>query len=83
LVPEQYGFRKGVSTEDASLKLTESVLKYVNKKMHVDGIFSVLAKAFDCVNYEILETKLHFHRIRGKVAKWFRSYLTDRKKWSK
>jgi hypothetical protein len=32
LVPEHFGFRKGVSAEDAVLKLTDSVLKSVNKK---------------------------------------------------
>jgi hypothetical protein len=46
LVPEQYGFRKGILTENAAIKLTDSVLKSINKKMHVIGIFCDLAKAF-------------------------------------
>jgi hypothetical protein len=49
LVPEQFGFRKGISTENAAFKLTDNVLKSVNKKkMHVDGIFCDLVKAFEC-----------------------------------
>jgi hypothetical protein len=32
LVPEQFGFRKGMSTESAAIKLTDSVLKSINKK---------------------------------------------------
>jgi hypothetical protein len=55
------------------------VLKSVNQKMHVGGIFCDLAKAFDCVNHEIFLTKLHFYGIQGTVAEWFRSYVTDRR----
>jgi hypothetical protein len=32
LVSEEFGFRKGISTENAIFKLTESVLKSLNKK---------------------------------------------------
>ena len=51
LVKEHYGFRKGISTEDATLRLTDSVFKSINKKMHFGGIFYDLAKAFDCLNH--------------------------------
>jgi hypothetical protein len=44
LFPEQSGFREGSLTENAAFKLTESVLKYINQKMHVGGIFCDLAK---------------------------------------
>jgi hypothetical protein len=39
LVPEQFGFRKGLSTEYAAFKLTDNKLKDINKKLHVAGIF--------------------------------------------
>jgi hypothetical protein len=39
LVPEQFDFRKGISTEDATYKLTDNRLKSINQKMHVGGIF--------------------------------------------
>jgi hypothetical protein len=44
LVPEQFGFRKGVSTEDAALKLTDSVLKSVNKKCMLEEFSVILQK---------------------------------------
>jgi hypothetical protein len=43
LVSEQYGFRKGISIENAAFKLTDSAFQYINKKMQVDGIFCDLA----------------------------------------
>jgi hypothetical protein len=44
LVPEQFGFRQGISIETADVKLTDSVLQSVNQRMHVGGIFCDLAK---------------------------------------
>jgi hypothetical protein len=79
LVPEQFGFRKGISPENAAFKLTDSALKSLNKKMHVGGIFCDLAKAFSCVSNEILLSKLHYFGIRGAMENWFRSYLTEKK----
>jgi len=77
LAPKQYAFRKGNSTEDAAFRLTDSVLESLNQKLYVGGIFWDLSKAFDCVNQEILLTKLHFYGIQGITVDWFRSYLTN------
>ena len=79
LVPEKYAFRKGMSTEDVAFRLTDSILKSLNQKLHVGGNFCDLSKAFDCVSHEILLSKLHFYGIQGITVDWFRSYLTNRK----
>jgi hypothetical protein len=78
LVPEEFGFRKGMFTENAAFKLMDCILKSLNQEMHVGGIFPVLAKAFDCVTHEILLTKLHYFGIKVSTTNWFKSYLTDR-----
>jgi hypothetical protein len=57
LVPEQFGFRKGITTNNAAFKLTDCILKSLNQKMHVGGIF---CDTFDCVDHELSLTKLHY-----------------------
>ena len=37
------------------------------------------AKAFDKVDHEILLEKVKKHKISGKIGKWIREFLTDRK----
>ena len=65
LVTELYGFRKGISTEDAAFRLANSVFKSNSQKMHVGRLFCDLAKVLDTVNHEILLAKLHFYGIAG------------------
>jgi hypothetical protein len=80
LVTEQYGFRKGISTEDANCCPTDSVFKSINQKINVGGNFCDLAKAFDFVNRAILLAKFHIHGIQEE---WFRSYLNNSRQMSK
>ena len=54
------------------------ILNALNNKIMVGGIFCDLQKAFDCVDHNILLTKLEFYGITGITLKLIKSYLNDR-----
>ena len=79
----QFGFRTSSSTEEAFYKPTDDILNVLNNRMMVGGIFCDSQKAFDCVNHNILLTKLEFCGITGITYKLMKSYLkADIKEWS-
>ena len=49
---EQYGFRPGLNTDNATYQLTDEILHALNNKLKIGGIFCDLEKAFDCVNHK-------------------------------
>jgi retron-type reverse transcriptase len=57
LVEQQYGFRKGLATEDSMFKMTHQILDALNNKEMVGSIFCDLEKAFDSVNHSLLLKK--------------------------
>ncbi|CAG9099873.1 unnamed protein product [Plutella xylostella] len=74
----QYGFRAGVSTEDAVADFSCAVVSKLDKQFKCYGIFLDLSKAFDTVSVPILMTKLEQIGIRGITLQLFCDYLTDR-----
>ena len=73
LVEEQFGFRTKSSTDEAIYKLVNEICKTLNSKNLIGGIFCDLEKAFDCVNHEVLLSKLEFYGIKGKAKLWLES----------
>ena len=78
LYKRQFGFRKGKSTADA---LVTNLIDFYKKLDGSNVIFSMFLdfrKAFDCVDPQILISKLKFYGVRGIASKWFESFLSER-----
>jgi hypothetical protein len=77
LADEQYGFRSNKSTETAIYLLTNRILKALDNKEWVGGIFCDLFKDFDCVDRDLLLGKLKFYGTTRTANKLIELYLTN------
>ena len=58
LVPNQYGFRSGMTTVDCLVDLIDEITKALDEENYAISIFLDLSEAFDTVNHSILLSKL-------------------------
>lgn len=79
LSSSQYGFRQGLSTQDAVIALTNDIVREVDKGYKCITVFLDLKKAFDTVSVPILVRRLEAIGLRGTVLSLFDSYLRGRK----
>ena len=50
----------------------------LNNKLLVGGVFCDLQRAFDCVDHDLLLSKMHWYGITGKGYNLIQSYLKNR-----
>jgi hypothetical protein len=79
LSKSQYGFRKGMSTQDAIIDLTSDIVDKVDRRSRCLAVFLDLKKAFDTVSTQILIQRLYDIGVRGTALALFKSYLLERK----
>lgn len=78
LSPHQFGFRRGISTEDAVTDITTLITKHLDKGTKCLSVFLDLKKAFDTVHVPTLLKKLEKNGIRNTQLSIFKDYLSNR-----
>ena len=78
----QHGFLSQKSCTTNMIGFTDNVVLSINdcNTMSTDVIYFDFSKAFDSVNHDIILYKLkHFYEIDGRLLKFLRNYLCERK----
>ena len=78
LSPNQYGFRRGRSCEQAAERLVSYVTEATDRGSYCAALFFDISKAFDSISHERLLMKLERIGIGGGALRLLRSYLTER-----
>ena len=78
LSDRQFGFRKGFSTQEALLSVTNDWHKQLSSNQQVAAVFFDLRKAFDSVPHHLITKSLSSFGISGSLLAWFTDYLAGR-----
>ena len=73
---QQYGFVPGRSTHESIFKFTKHIYSAINNGKITGVLFLDIAKAFNCINHEILDIFMANNGFDNRVRKWFKSYNT-------
>ena len=77
----QWAYRKGKSTEQLLIHLTEEWREAAEKKLYVGILFVDFTKAFDTVLRNMLLQKLNNLGIRGDLLLWIKNYFTEQRQF--
>ena len=78
LSPNQYGFRKGLSTGLAIFDVLKELHENWNDKNFTGCIFIDFSRAFDTIDHQILAQKLDLYGLDFTSQKFMREYLSSR-----
>ena len=78
LSPKQCGFRKGYSAQHCLMVMLEKCKESREKGEELGAFFIDLSKAFECIDHNLLITKLSWYRVTPKSLKLIFSYLSNR-----
>jgi hypothetical protein len=79
LSPFQHGFLPGRSTLTQMLQCMNDWTRCLGKRQSVDIMYLDFAKAFNSVSHRKLLRKLHALGVRGKLLRWIKSFLSNRR----
>ena len=71
----QYGFLPGKSTQEAVFNTIRHMYSSINQNKVMGIVFLDVAKAFNCIDHEILFKIMENVSVSNRVIKWFRTYL--------
>jgi hypothetical protein len=81
LHPLQFGFRKGHACGDAVRSIISHCINQRKQRISTVMMFLDFSKAFDCVDHDILISKLSSMGLKGSVLALLCSFLSDRKQF--
>ena len=79
LFPEQHGFRPMKSTSTAVFDMLKKSYKFWNDKLYQTCVFIDFSKAFDCIDHNILISKLTLYGLDPSAIAFITSYFESRK----
>lgn len=78
----QFGFRKGISCQDAVAALTDSIRHEMDNGYDSIAVYLDLTKAFDCLNHSLFtQILVHAYGFSEDAVGLVKSFLTNRKQF--
>jgi len=77
-VGNEFGFRKGITTEDNIFKIANKNLNALNNNTNAGSILCDLERAFNSVNHHSLLSELPHYGISGRAKLLLQSYIHNR-----